>query len=86
VPGRLRGQGAGGLPAAAQDDQGDQPGLADQFERSLPVGGADQLQRTGIETRPGDRWGNDMVEERRGGPQRGSASAQHPRVAGLQQL
>jgi len=40
----------------------------------------------GIEACPGDRGGDDVVEERRGGPQGCSPGAQHARVAGFQQL
>jgi hypothetical protein len=60
--------------------------LADQFERSLPVRGADQLQGARIKAGAGHRGRDDLVEERGGGPQGGSPGAQHPGVAGLQQL
>ena len=86
VPGRLGGQRAGAVAAAAQDHQRDQAGLADQRPGRLLAGHPDQLDHGRVEPGGGQGGRDDLVRQRDGRTDRGRAGPQHARVARLDEL
>jgi hypothetical protein len=64
VPGRLGGQRPGAVPAAAQDHQRDQAGLADQRPGRILAGRADQLDHGRVESVRGQRGRDDLIGQR----------------------
>ena len=86
VPGRLGGQRAGAVPAAAQDHQRDQAGLADQRPGRVLPGHPDQLDHGRVEPGGGQGGRDDLVRQRDGRTDRGRAGPQHARVARLDEL
>jgi MFS family permease len=67
VPGGLGGQGPGAVPAAAQDDQRDQAGLADQGPGRVLPGHPDQLDHRRVQPGLGQGGRDDLVGQRDGG-------------------